>query len=104
MKKIFALLVAASCLATVTFAQGKKDDKQKAPAKKEAVKPVVKTAEKKEAAKPAEKTEAKEHLKKDGTPDKRFKENKETKEVHLKKDGTPDKRFKENKEPAKKKG
>lgn len=31
------------------------------------------------------------HLKKDGTPDKRYKENK-----HLKKDGTPDKRFKEN--------
>ena len=30
--------------------------------------------------------------KKDGTPDKRFKENKK-----LKKDGTPDKRFKENK-------
>lgn len=33
------------------------------------------------------------HLKKDGTPDKRYKENK----VHLKKDGTPDKRYKENK-------
>jgi hypothetical protein len=32
------------------------------------------------------------HLKKDGTPDKRYKENK-----HLKKDGTADKRFKENK-------
>lgn len=32
------------------------------------------------------------HLKKDGTPDKRYKENK-----HVKKDGTPDKRFKENK-------
>ena len=32
------------------------------------------------------------HLKKDGTPDKRFKENK-----HLKADGTPDKRFKDNK-------
>ena len=30
--------------------------------------------------------------KKDGTPDKRFKENKK-----IKKDGTPDKRFKENK-------
>ncbi len=32
------------------------------------------------------------HLKKDGTPDKRYKQNQ-----HLKKDGTPDKRFKENK-------
>ena len=36
------------------------------------------------------------HLKNDGTPDKRYKENK-AKPVHLKKDGTPDKRFKENK-------
>jgi hypothetical protein len=36
-----------------------------------------------------QKTEAK--LKKDGTPDKRYKENK-----HLKKDGTPDKRYKTN--------
>ena len=44
-------------------------------------------------AKPAQ------HLKKDGTPDKRFKENK-AKPVHLKKDGTPDKRFKENKKKA----
>ncbi|MBN8789713.1 MAG: hypothetical protein J0I84_21750 [Terrimonas sp.] len=32
-------------------------------------------------------------VKKDGTPDKRYKENK-----HLKKDGTADKRFKENKD------
>lgn len=40
----------------------------------------------KTAAKPAAK------MKKDGTPDKRFKTNK-----HLKKDGTPDQRFKENK-------
>lgn len=37
------------------------------------------------------------HLKKDGTPDKRYKENK-----HLKKDGTPDKRFKANKTTPKK--
>lgn len=37
-------------------------------------------------AKPAAK------MKKDGTPDKRYKENK-----HLKKDGTPDKRYKANK-------
>lgn len=33
------------------------------------------------------------HVKKDGTPDKRYKQNK-----HLKKDGTPDKRFKDNKQ------
>jgi hypothetical protein len=37
------------------------------------------------------------HTKKDGTADKRYKENKQTK--HLKKDGTPDKRYKENKAP-----
>jgi len=42
--------------------------------------------------------EAKAPVKKDGTPDKRFKENKEAKpKVPVKKDGTPDKRFKENK-------
>ncbi len=36
--------------------------------------------------------------KKDGTPDKRYKANKEAaKPVHVKKDGTADKRFKENK-------
>jgi hypothetical protein len=32
-------------------------------------------------------------MKKDGTPDKRYKDNSK----HLKKDGTPDKRYKENK-------
>jgi hypothetical protein len=46
-------------------------------------------------------TSADEHLKKDGTPDKRFKENKVTHQPeHLKKDGTPDKRFKENKKDS----
>ena len=46
------------------------------------------------------------HLKKDGTPDMRYKENKTTyspsysaptSTTHYKKDGTPDKRYKENK-------
>ncbi|MBE9668227.1 hypothetical protein IRJ18_17790 [Mucilaginibacter boryungensis] len=36
------------------------------------------------------------HLKKDGTPDKRYNENK-----HLKKDGTPDMRYKTSKKAAK---
>lgn len=42
-------------------------------------------------------------LKKDGTPDMRYKENKEAAKPvgPLKKDGTPDKRYKENKEPKK---
>ncbi|MCF6133131.1 hypothetical protein [Flavobacterium wongokense] len=51
---------------------------------------------KKAAAKPA--TETKAPLKKDGTPDKRYKENQAPK-APLKKDGTPDKRYKENKAP-----
>ena len=37
------------------------------------------------------------HLKKDGTPDKRYKENKTPPPQHIKKDGTPDMRYKENK-------
>jgi hypothetical protein len=49
------------------------------------------------ATKPATTTT---HLKKDSTPDKRFKENKTPPPQHLKKDGTADKRFKENKTPA----
>lgn len=50
----------------------------------------------KEVKAPAAKEVSKAPLKKDGTPDKRFKENKAPKGP-LKKDGTPDKRFKENK-------
>ena len=41
--------------------------------------------------------------KKDGTPDMRYKANKDaakTPPAHLKKDGTPDMRYKENKKPA----
>lgn len=50
------------------------------------------------------KTSTTQHVKKDGTPDKRYKENKTAPATtqHLKKDGTPDKRYKENKTPAKK--
>jgi hypothetical protein len=43
-------------------------------------------------------TTTKDKVKKDGTPDKRYKENK-----NLKKDGTPDKRYKENKSDEKRK-
>jgi hypothetical protein len=64
--KVMAILL-LTAFTTSTFAQNK--PKKETP-KKEAVK-----------------------LKKDGTPDKRFKENKKE-EVKLKKDGTPDKRFK----------
>lgn len=54
-----------------------------------AVKPATKPAM--AVAKPATAPTAVK-MKKDGTPDKRYKENK-----HLKADGTPDKRYKENK-------
>ncbi len=40
------------------------------------------------------------HLKKDGTSDKRYKENRTT-TVHMKKDSTPDRRYKENKKTTK---
>jgi len=90
---------------TKTFAV-KKDDK-KAPAKTEQVKAVkaetakpaakaaVKAAEK-PVAKPAVSTAA--PTKKDGTPDMRFKANKEAAKPAgpTKKDGTPDKRYKAN--------
>ena len=40
-------------------------------------------------------------VKKDGTPDRRYKANKRlAKNHHMKKNGTPDKRFKENKQPS----
>lgn len=54
---------------------------------------------KKQAAQKEVKQEATK-MKKDGTPDMRYKENKDAarkETVHLKKDGTPDKRYKENK-------
>ena len=63
------------------------------------VKTVAPKAETKKAeAAPAKKADAGGAvMKKDGTPDKRFKANKAPKGP-VKKDGTPDKRFKENKE------
>ncbi len=61
---------------------------QTVPVTKGAIQKTNKTVKtvKAEPAKPAAK------MKKDGTPDKRYKENQT-----LKKDGTPDKRFKQNK-------
>lgn len=91
MKKIFALLLAVGVFATTSFAQTKPAAaKTPAPVKKEAVKP---------AEKPKVVTTTTAPTKKDGTPDKRFKENKATAKPTgpTKKDGTPDKRYKENK-------
>ncbi len=83
MKKILTSVIALFLLGSVTMAQAAK----KAPAK------VTESKMKVVAAKPAASTAV--VLKKDGTPDKRYK-NAAT-SVPLKKDGTPDKRFKGNK-------
>jgi len=111
MKKILTGVLALLMGATISFAQ----TPAAAPAKDQ-------TKAEHRADKPGHKTNRPaldstgRPMKKDGTPDKRFKDNKENKDVKaqgpLKKDGTPDKRFKENKEnkeakpegPAKKDG
>ena len=88
MRKLILAIVALLGFTVSTTAQQapKKADKAKTEAKTD----IKKTEAKKEEAK---KPDAGTHLKKDGTPDKRFKENKEAKPV-LKKDGTPDKLYK----------
>ena len=102
MKKILLAVMAFLAFNIASFAQAAPATK-KEPAKMQVVK---KTETKKEAKvvsmPPAKTTVAVKtttpvaakttKLKKDGTPDKRFKENQ-----HLKKDGTPDLRYKENK-------
>lgn len=87
MKKLTALALGLLMAAGTTFAQDTKKPVKAEPAKT--------------TANPPAKAEVKaaptaQHVKKDGTPDKRYKENKT-----LKKDGTPDKRYKENKAETK---
>lgn len=79
MKRIFALVLALAIFSTASFAQAAKTQPKK---------------EKKEMTAP--KTT---HVKKDGTADMRYKENKGKKEAAgpMKKDGTPDMRYKANK-------
>ena len=91
MKKIILALGLVLTFAGVSFAQT-------APAKTE--KKAKATTEKVATTAPA--TTSATHVKKDGTADKRYKENKNggakpQATTHLKKDGTADKRFKENK-------
>jgi Flp pilus assembly protein TadB len=76
MKKVFLAVLAILGFAFTTSAQ--QGTPKKAQKTEKTV--VVKT------------TETKTVLKKDGTPDKRYKQNEKTKVV-LKKDGTPDKRY-----------
>ena len=87
MKKITTLLACA--MLTVSSFIGLSQTDKKAEQKK--------TEPKQET--PAKTNEGGQKLKKDGTPDMRYKENKEAAKaaVHTKKDGTPDKRYKENK-------
>jgi hypothetical protein len=93
MKKLLLALTAFVFMTGITFAQ-----------KKEA--PKAKTEKAAPAAKPAA-APAAGPTKKDGTPDKRYKENKGAPTTApagpTKKDGTPDMRYKANKDAAPKK-
>ena len=77
MKKIASLLMGLVMLASTTFGQATQETKKQT-----------------EKAKTSTQSSTGAKLKKDGTPDKRYKNNKEDKTVKLKKDGTPDKRYK----------
>lgn len=96
MKKLLTVVAAVFCLATVSFAQAKPASEK---AKAATSKTTPADTKKASTAAPA---------KKDGTPDMRFKANKEAAKAAapagpLKKDGTPDMRHKANKEAAAKK-
>lgn len=105
MKKFIVAIAALVCMASVSFSQDKKMSKAKTPAKATPAKPSITAVDARAgmAAKPAiPATPAKpsitaaSKMKADGTPDKRFKENKVA-AGPLKKDGTPDMRYKANK-------
>ena len=102
MKKIITL-AACALFAFSSMLSSAQTDKKAAP-KKEAKKEAPAKAETKQEA-PATTTTSGQKLKKDGTPDKRYKENKEEAKPAgpTKKDGTPDMRHKSNKEAAAKK-
>ena len=111
MKKLLIAAIAFLGISAATFAQTAatpKDTKTKVVKHTDAKAKAGTTAAKTDAAtttataKDATTTKATTAtpLKKDGTPDKRYKANKDAaKTTHLKKDGTADKRFKENKKP-----
>jgi hypothetical protein len=87
MKKLLSLLMLVAFLSTATFAQTPAPRTSAAPAKTQASKAGI-------------------GMKKDGTPDKRYKMNKAEKPVTagpVKKDGSLDKRYKANKTAAPKK-
>jgi hypothetical protein len=83
MKKFSSLLLALMLMVSgISFGQA---------TKAAGAKVVTPAKQTKEVKKETPKTTSSATLKKDGTPDKRYKTNKK-----LKKDGTPDKRYKEN--------
>lgn len=105
MKKILFLLLSSAVISTFSFAQSpaKKVEPKKQVAKAE-VKAEAQSGATVESQKPKGKDTPKVapiKTKKDGTPDMRFKENKENAKSDttkkLKKDGTPDMRHKANK-------
>ncbi|WP_434980347.1 hypothetical protein [Daejeonia sp. YH14] len=89
MKKLLAALSLISGLGLATAQQATPVKKVEA---KEAQIPAAAKTAKKTSKTTAAATSTTVKLKKDGTPDKRYKTSK-----HLKKDGTPDKRYKANK-------
>lgn len=103
MKKILLAAIALLGLNVATFAQAVPAKKPEPAKQAKVVKmntPAAKPATQVPVAKPAPApakpvVAAGTHVKKDGTPDKRYSENK-----RLKKDGTPDKRYKENKKSS----
>ena len=113
MKKL--ILASAMMIGLISFsfaqtaAKPAKSEKAKTEVAKPAAKPVAKAATPAKAYKPAAKAATPAAvpatdkngtvLKKDGTPDKRYKDARPVAKGPLKKDGTPDKRFKENKIP-----
>ena len=101
MKRLFFIVTALFALNAFSFAQTKEKEKAK-PGK---VQMTTKTGTPKITDKAAGATGnvTVTKVKKDGTADMRYKENKEAPKItpnnstHVKKDGTPDKRYKENK-------
>ncbi|XZF12625.1 hypothetical protein ACTHGU_12620 [Chitinophagaceae bacterium MMS25-I14] len=90
MRKLFGMLLAAVIMFNAGMLQAQT--------------PQTQPAQKTTTVKKTSTTTTKQHLKADGTPDKRYKENKTTKTTTTtttgptKKDGTPDMRYKSNKQ------
>ncbi len=126
MKKVITLFTMLAFMFNMAVAQDATKPKTATEVKKERTEKKAEKVEKAEKAKKEEKVIARDPnnvdnnltvpakdtkketaapTKKDGTPDKRYKENKEPKKEvagPTKKDGTPDKRYKENKTEEKK--